>query len=174
MAYIRTLLISTQDLKSNTVIENNLEDHVILPNIINTHVVDLYEVLGCDFYDYLLEAVRNETTNADEDKLIDRYIIPFLIQQSLYRCLPYLWSKMENSSIIVKETETHKSLDLEQLKYLRGDIMKDANFIKQRLIEYLCENANLFPEYNNFVVKSAYSNIGIYLDPSEDDCDFYD
>jgi len=174
MAYIRTLLISTGDLKKNTVIENNLEDHAILPNIINTHVVDLYEVLGCDFYDYLLDSVRNETTNADEDKLIDRYIIPYLIQQSLWRTLPYLWTKMENSTIALKETDNNKPIDLEQLKYLRGDVFKDANFIKQRLIEYLCDNATLFPQYDNFVVKSAYNNIGIYLDPSKDDCDFYD
>lgn len=170
MGYIRTLLISTKDLKNNTIIEDNLEDHVLLPNIINAHIVDLQEVLSClcdnnqTYYEYLLDKVRSETTNADEDRLIDNYIIPFLIQVSLYRCLPYLWTKMENSSIVLKETENTKSVDLEQLKYLRGDVMKDANFIKQRLIKYLCDNTSLYPQYKGSNVKSAYDNIGIYLD----------
>lgn len=173
MPFTRTLLISTNDLKNNTIIEKNLEDHVILPNIINAHTIDLQEVLSssCDmkgqtysFYNYLLDKVRTETTSVNENYLIDNYIIPFLIQVSLFRCLPYLWSKIENSSIVLKETENTKSLDLVELKYLRGDITKDANFLKERLIKYLCNNSTLFPQYNGSSVNSAYNNIGIFLD----------
>jgi hypothetical protein len=171
---INTLIISTNDLKSNTIIENNLEDHVILPNIINAHLVDLQEVLGDVFFADLLNKVRTETTNTDEDFLIDSYIIPFLIQVSLYRCIPYLWSKFENSSIVLKETDTQKSIDLDQLKFLRSDIKNDLDFIKQRLIRYLCDKSSLFPSYNNPDLlnpsKSAYNTTGIYLGGIEDEC----
>lgn len=171
---IRTLLISTQDLKNNTIIEHNLEDHVILPNITNSHIVDLQEVLGDIFYVELLNKVRTETTNTDENFLIDNYIIPFLIQCSLYRCIPYLWSKFENSSIVLKETDTQKSIDLDQLKFLRSDIKNDLDFIKQRLVRYLCDKANLFPAYSNPDLlnpsKSAYNTTGIYLGGTDDEC----
>lgn len=176
---IRTLLISTQDLKNNTIIENNLEDHILLPCITNAHIVDLQEVLGDVFFAELLNKVRTETTNADEDFLIDNYIIPLLIQVSLYRSIPYLWSKIENSSIVLKETDTQKSIDLDQLKFLRTDVKNDLDFIKQRLIRYLCDKATLFPSYSNPDLlapsKNAYNTFGLYLgDATKTDCNFYD
>jgi hypothetical protein len=176
---IRTLLISTQDLKNNTIIENNLEDHILLPAITNAHIVDLQEVLGDVFFADLLNKVRTETTNTDEDFLIDNYIIPLLLQVSLYRSIPYLWSKIENSSIVLKETDTQKSIDLDQLKFLRIDIKNDLDFIKQRLIRYLCDKASLFPLYSNPDLlapnKNAYNTFGVYLgDATKPDCNFYD
>lgn len=173
---VRTLLISIKDLKNNTIIEDNLEDHILLPNIVNSHIVDLFELLGEDFYNDLMDKVRTETTNANEDKLIDKYLIPFLIQESLYRSIPYMWAKAENSSIILKDGENNKSIDLEQLKYLRADIRNDIGFLKQRVIKYLCENANLYPKYGSVIVpKSGYNNGGIFLgDATKTDCNFYD
>lgn len=173
---IRTLLISVNDLKSNTILEQNLEEHVILPQIVSSHIIDLQEVLGDKFYENLLEKVRTETTNTNEDFLIDTYIIPYLLQISLYRCLPYIRAKMENSSIVLKETDTQKSVDLTELKYLRGDIKNDAEFLKQRLIRYLCDKSNLFPDYNNpdllVPIKSSYRGVGIFLGNSKiNDCE---
>jgi hypothetical protein len=168
----RVMFISTQNLKNDTILENNVEDYILKPCIYDAHIIDLQEVLGEKLYKDLVNKTLNNTLNSDEVTLINSYIYNFLIKASLYRCLPYLWAKIEHTSIVVKEDQNSKSIESKDLNIFRGEIKNDTSFLKERLIDYLINNVDKFPLYKDSngcdenvldPNKNNYGRIGIYL-----------
>lgn len=166
----RVIFISTQNLKNDTIIENNSEDYILKPCIYDAHLIELQEVLGELFYKDLVNKTLNDTLSAEEVNLIKTYIYDFLIKVSLYRAIPFLWAKFENTSIVVKKNETSDSIEYKDLQYLRNETLNDVSFLRKRLIDYLNQNINYFPLFkcsSNCNVLSpntnTYNRVGIFL-----------
>lgn len=164
--------ISTQNLKNDTILENNTEDYILKPCIYDAHIIDTQEVLGERLYNDLVEKTINNTLNSDEVELINSYLYNFLIKASLYRSLPMLWAKIEHTSIVLKENPTSKPVEYKDLVALRSEVLNDMSFLKQRLIKYLHNNIDKFPLYKDSnscsedilnPIKNAYYKIGIHL-----------
>ena len=141
--------ISTQLLKENTTIQDNVDDDILVPYIYMAQDINLQQVLGSSFYDRLKEGVVNNDLNADETKLIKDFIQPMIIQWSLYRILPHLMFKLTNKSVSKESSEWSQNSELNEMKYLRDDIRNDAEFLTKRLQEYLCDYYELFDKYKN-------------------------
>jgi hypothetical protein len=166
----RVMWVSTQNLKNDTIIENNAEDFILKPCIYDAHIVDLQNLLGERFYKHLVTATLGGTRTADELTLTNTYMYNYLIKASLYRAIPYLWVKFENSSLVLKKNETSDSIEYKDMQSLRSDTLNDVAFLKQRLIDYLNKNIEKFPLFKDSVEcdvlqpnTNNYSRIGLYL-----------
>jgi hypothetical protein len=166
----RVMWVSTQNLKNDTIIENNAEDFILKPCIYDAHIIDLQNLLGERFYKHLVDATLNSSRTADEVTLTKTYMYNYLIKASLYRAIPYLWAKFENSSLVLKKNETSDSIEYKDMQSLRNDTLNDVAFLKQRLIDYLNKNIEKFPLFKESVEcdvlqpnTNNYSRIGLYL-----------
>ena len=57
--------------------------------------------------------------------------------------------KISNGNIYSKTSETGVALSTEEAQHLREEVRNTAEFYTERLIEYLKNNNDLFPEYSS-------------------------
>ena len=169
MATLKVKFISTDYLKENTTIEENVDDHKLVPFIYSAQDTHIQQVLGASFYNRLKEGVVNNNLNSDEEDLLRDYIQPALAQWSFYEVYPFLNFKATNKAISKESSEWSQASELEEIKYMRQSIRDLAEFYLKRLVKFLCDYTHLFPKYQNPDSKDnlpknskAYFN-GVYL-----------
>lgn len=143
----QVLLISEQKIKSFTDVNENVYVSDLIPGIIASQDLDLQPLLGSKFYDGLKARVLANTQTVDETLLLDDFISPFLLNQSVWRILPNIKWKLMNKSVLSPSSETANSITLEEFVYLRNDQLNTAVFYRERLRNYLIQHRNLYPEY---------------------------
>lgn len=145
------LLISETKLKSFTNINKNLDMDVLKAEIQICQDIDLQTIIGTLFYEHLLSCVSStgNTFNAEEKKLVDDYIQPFLLQQSYFQAIPHIHYRTLNRGIEQGTSEFGNGVDLATLQYLRGVQKTRADFYLTRLQDYLLigKGQNKFPQY---------------------------
>jgi hypothetical protein len=141
--------ISTQYLKANTAIEQNVDDDKLTPYIIKAQETHLQKILGSSFYDYLSSAVQNATLNALEESLIRDYIQRLVAEYAFYEAYPFLNYKTTNKAISKQNSDNSNPSDLSEIKYMRSAILDMAQFYSARLAKYLCDHQSDFPQYND-------------------------
>lgn len=153
------LLISEVKLKAFTNINKNVDMDVLKAEIQIAQDIDLQTILGTKFYDHLLNQVSStgNTFNANEKKLVDDYIQPFLIQQAYFQAMPNLQFRTMNRGIVQGEMESATSVDIETFKYLRNIQKSRSDFYMTRLLDYLLigYGQNQFPDYNSQSTKDG-------------------
>jgi hypothetical protein len=165
----RVLLLTTEKLKKNTPIQDNVEDNLLKPYIFKAAETHIHQYLGTNLYNRITGDVAAGTISGVYKALLDDFIQPCLIEWSFYEAMPFISLKITNKSINRGNADYLVEGDLADLKYLRQTVRDLAEFYGERLIGYLKENNELFPEYNTnsgldkIVPNSnAYFN-GVYL-----------
>lgn len=175
------LMISTQFLKNNTVINENVDDELLEPFIVTAQNIRIERVLGSDLFNNIVSNIENNAVSGINKTILDNYLQPALTQWTLYEALPYILFKLTNKSISKKDSENSVSADLSEMQYLRKNVRDVAEYLDQRFIEFLEEewnNGNL-PLYRGGnsnlddirPTTSTYFN-GMYLGDGRNDCDF--
>ena len=141
--------ITTQFLKENTTIQDNVDDDFLVPFIYKSQDTHLQQVLGTSFYDRLKEGVINDDLDTDETALINDYIQNMVAEWTLYEVLPHINYKLTNKAISKESSEWSVNSELNELKFLMDRVRDMAEFYTKRLQVYLCDYSTLFPKYNN-------------------------
>ena len=143
------LLVSEQIMKNWTSLDNNIRIDVLTPSIIQAQDQFIQDSVGTPFYRRLKEGVVANDLNANEEMFLKDYIGPTLIQYALYLLLPSLKYKMVEKGILNGTSEETQPTSLDEMKYLREGALDTAQFYNKRMLEFLQDNPNMFPLYQN-------------------------
>ena len=150
MSYI--LFISEDKLKASTAINLNVDVNILLPYVRQAQKLYVETKIGTDLSDKLKSLIQAGTLGAVGNEayktLVDDYIGDMLPNWAFYHCIPFLRFKIENGNIYSKTSETGNALSTEESQHLREEVRNTAEYYTERLIEYICNNNSLFPEYN--------------------------
>ena len=150
MSYV--LFISEAKLKDSTAINLNVDNEIILPYLRQSQKLYVETKLGTDLNNKLKDLIVAGTVGAVGNEayktLLDDYIGDMLPNWALYHCIPFLRFKVENGNIYSKTSETGQALSTEESQHLREEIRNTAEYYTERMIDYICNNNSLFPEYN--------------------------
>jgi hypothetical protein len=124
MSYV--LFISEAKLKDSTAINLNVDVDLLLPYLRQSQKLYVETHLGTPLNDYIGDMLPN---------------------WALYHCIPFLRFKVENGNIYSKTSETGNAMSVEESQHLREEIRNTAEYYTERMIDYLCNNNTLFPEY---------------------------
>jgi|AntAceMinimDraft_17_1070374.scaffolds.fasta_scaffold16702_3 hypothetical protein len=141
------LLTTPKSVKNSSAIQDNVDDKLIAPYIQKAQFTHIHEMLGTDLYDKLLSDVKNDQLTATYKLLLDKYIVPCLNEWTVYEVMPFISLKLTNKSIVKGKSEYSDAGDLSDLKYLRSTVYDLASFYNQRLISYLKQHTDIYPEY---------------------------
>ena len=159
MSYV--LFISEAKLKDSTAINLAVSVDLLLPYVRQAQKLYVETKLGTDLNNKLKDLIKAGTVgNAGNEAyktLLDDYIGDMLPNWALYHCIPFLRFKVENGNIYSKTSETGQSLSTEESQHLREEIRNTAEYYTERMIDYICNNNSLFPEYS--------TNSGSDVDP---------
>lgn len=161
-------LISLDYFKQNTVVEYNVDDNKITPLIFKAQTVYLQQTLGANFLNHLYEQVRNNTLSVKEEELIREYVQNMLVEYTLYLLIPAINYNLTNKSVAQKSAEYETPSSLDDIKYLRNEVLNMAQFYDTRIVEFLKDNRTDFPlwkhgsDNNVNPSKNTYFS-GVYL-----------
>jgi len=155
------LFISEDKLKDSTAINLNVDVNLLLPYVRQAQKLYVETKLGTDLNQKLKDLIVAGTlslpANAAYKTLIDDYIGDMLPNWAFYHAIPFLRFKIENGNIYSKTSETGNSLSTDEAQHLREEVRNTAEYYTERLIDYICNNNTLFPEYS--------TNSGADVDP---------
>ncbi len=161
MSYV--LFISEDKLKDSTAINLNVDVNLLLPYVRQAQKLYVETKLGTDLNNKLKDLIVAGTVgavgNENYKTLLDDYIGDMLPNWALYHCIPFLRFKVENGNIYSKTSETGTALSTEESQHLREEIRNTSEYYTERMIDYICNNNSLFPEYN--------TNTGSDVNPDE-------
>ena len=151
------LFISEEKLKSYA-IAGNVSPSLILPHLKDAQRIYIESALGTALYRRLQTVILANTLAGDNLILVNDYIQSTLVHYATLQCLPFLAYRLENGNIYSKTSENGGALSREQLGDLSDSVKNTSEWYRARLIDYLCYNSALFPEYS--------SSIGADIRPS--------
>ena len=145
MGYV--LFISENKLKDSTAINGNVDVDFLLPYVKVAQKKYCETELGTDLYEKLQADIIAGTLTGNYLTLVDDYIGDMLTHWSFYECFNFLRFKIQNNNIYSKVSETGTAISESEASLLREEIRNTSEYYTQRLIDYLCNNNSLFPEY---------------------------
>lgn len=133
--------------KRNSVVNLNVDEELIHPQIIKAQNLNIERVLGTNLFDVLLSEVSAGTVSARMVSLLEDYIQPALVEWVTYSGLLYFNYKITNKAVVKKSSDNSEASSLNEVNFLRQSVRDDAEYYTDRLSKYLCANEVLYPEY---------------------------
>ena len=156
-------LVTSQNIKNNSPIENLVNDKLIDIYIDDTEKKYLVPVLGKELYTYLVTNI--DDLDQPHTNLVNRCIRPvsFLLA---YEQLPSLHYKITTSGVVTKNSSNSEPVGTTEIDYIRKDYNTKGRNLLDSLKEYLEDNKNDFPLFksDNQIVAKKGSQFGIYLE----------
>jgi predicted glycosyl hydrolase (DUF1957 family) len=145
------LFVNEDKLKSSTAINYNVDTAFLLPFLKIAQDKHLQIILGTKLYDKLqndIAGVADAALTGNYKILVDDYIQDAIIHYALVEALPFISFQIKNGSITQKNSENGTAATRQDVDYLVQKERDSAEFYGQRIVEYLCNDSSLFPEYS--------------------------
>ena len=151
---MNVLLISEDTLRTNSNLNENCFGKWILPAIREAQEMGLMPLIGECLYNKICELVEDGTIGEIEfiqyKDLLDDYIQPYLIYQTLTNIVPILNGKLGNIGTVNTTDEHIVSLSQGEQDLLQNYYRERAEFYQNRLAGWVKTHADSFPELSCF------------------------
>ena len=142
------LFISRTDLVKNSIIDGNTDTDKFIQFIKVAQQVEVQNLLGTDLYNKISADIIADTLSGDYLDLVNNYVQPTLIWFAQMTYIPFAAYQIKNGGVFKHSSETAQNVDKNEVDYLVSKAREYANYYSTRMVDYLCFNDNLFPEYN--------------------------
>lgn len=140
---IDKLLITTQYIKDNSTISDNLNDEFLIPCLKDCQLSHLQPLIGTALFDKLFE----DDLNDDYQYLIDNYISQFLLFAVQSELCVNNYMKQHNAGAVSYVDTNYDNKNLSDLKFLKAYYSEKETFYGKRLVEYLHAHHGKYPEF---------------------------
>lgn len=182
----KTMLISVNEIKSNTLISQNVDDSYIATTIMTAQEIYLSKMIGTALYHSLQTLVFNQIKNTtpsiydDEHKLynelLQELVKPLLRYRVSVDLLYNISFKIRNAGV-VRNSDTNVSYAaLDDIKYLEKQFLTYYDSYCDKISRYLSANRMSFPElleqtpcyYDQAMLDKDFANSGgLFLGSSD-------
>ena len=146
------LFISEDKLKDSIAINMNVDVNFLLPYVKIAQKKYVETKLGTNLFVAIQGMISGGTisnpANANYKTLLDDYVADMLVHYAFYEVLPFLRYKVQNNNVVSKTAENSTPLTRAEAQDLRSEISNTAQFYAERLVDYICNNSSLFPEFS--------------------------
>lgn len=143
-----TLFITPKDLKSNTILNGNVDTDLFIQFVKISQQMHVQNYLGTKLYDAIGLKIANTTLTGDYLALVVDYVQPMLIHYAMVDYLPFANYQIRNGGVFKHRSENSESTTKDELDILVQKHRTFADFYAKRFVDYMAINgASLFPEY---------------------------
>ena len=139
------LTITERYLKDNSIINENSDLKILQPIILMVQDVYLHRILGTDLFNDIKAEIIAESVSADNQTLLDNYILPLMLWYTLSESTPAFKYRYMNKGVMVKTSENSSAADLEEIKWLMDKWKNTAEDYAQRCTKYLKAHTTTYP-----------------------------
>lgn len=141
-----TLLINMQTFKDRSPVHKGMDESLILPAIKVAQDTRIVPAIGTNLMERLQTGIEDANLTADENALLDNYIVDALIQFTLAG-LPYTSYQFFTKGVLRVGNENSELPSLSDLKDIARSYENTGEFYRERLVKYLRDNRSLFTTY---------------------------
>ena len=146
------LLISEDNIRTYSNLNDNVWGKFLLPAIREAQEMGLATIIGECLYNKLCDLVGNDLIDDDlyvaYKDLLDNYVQPYLIYQTLTNITPLINGKMGNIGTVTTNDEHIINLSQGELDLVQNYYRERADFYQIRLQNWVKNNSEAFPELN--------------------------
>ena len=149
----------------------------MVPAIILAQDKYLQQYLGTDLLQALKAKITDDTLSGAYVTLLDDYVRKATAWWSMVEMLPNLYVKLDNGGLVIRSAENTNAIGPDDLHREIENARQNAQFYTTRLVEYLCANITLFPEYTSnthpdmLPQRTAYYQNGMTISGGHDQID---
>ena len=143
------LFISETFLKQNTQVSDNVDVKYIREAILWAQDSEIQTILGSTLYNYIKTQITASTLTGVYKTLVDEYIQVTLKHYVTAECLAMATYKITNKGLQIQDSEQSSPASTSNINFLVEKETNKADWYRQRMINYLCENSSSYPEYQN-------------------------
>lgn len=148
---MNVLFITNTDLKNKSFLNGNIDADKILPFIKVAQDIYLEQYLGTKLFNKIKTLIVSGEIalpiNKDYNYLLTEYIKPVTIYSALIEYMPSAAYKFTNGGVFKHLPESSESVSKNEVDFLIEKQRYIANVYARRMVDWLCEYSNLFPEY---------------------------
>jgi hypothetical protein len=144
---MKALFISREDLVRYTPISGNLDFDRVVQYIEIAQDIHVHELLGTNLYERLQKMIVTDSLSGDYETLVKTYIKPTLAQYSLLEFLPFSQFSINNKGVFKHTSEASETLSRADINMMVETTRDTAQHYANRMVDYLCNYPNSFPEY---------------------------
>lgn len=150
---MKALFITIQDLKAKSIISGSTDADKLIHFIEVAQDIHIQNYLGGTLYEKLQTLIISgdidTATYSDYKLLRDTYIKPMLIWYTQSEYFPFSMFKIDNGGISKHRGEESDSVNYSDVDRMMSKINDRSEFYTRRFLDYICDNSNKYPEYNN-------------------------
>ncbi len=139
----RVLLISEQTIKSESVLETNVDPKILSKVIINVQEIQLKAILGTTLYNALISQVKSKILDSSfvmssyNLQLLNDYVIPFLTHATVSEFIVVNNYKLSNKGVMKLTDNASASSNPQDIEYVKNYYDSYAAVYKSRLVKFL-------------------------------------
>ena len=142
------LLITTEDITQFTALNGNVDKDKFIQFCKIAQDIQVQNLLGTDLLEKIQLEITNATLSGDYLNLNTKYVKPVLIHYSLMEYLPFSAYTIANKGVYKHSSENSQNVEKNEVDFLIEKERDIAEHYATRLVDYLCNNTTLFPEYS--------------------------
>lgn len=158
--------LTVEILKQMTAVSNSVNPELLEPFINSAEIFWLQDTLGTSLWTELKDAISGDTLSGNNYTLVENYIQPASAWFSYYEAAPFLMYRAEAKGFTKKYSDNSQALDKKEFELLRQSILDKAQTWRNRMIDYLVDNEDLFSTWksgDNCVNISKGNSTGFFL-----------
>ena len=143
----KVYFIPASYIKENTIVDENVDEKYINIAIQETQDYKLKYLIGSGMFNELKTQIQNSTLTSNNTTLLDSYVIPYIVEQTLVQLMPYLLDKLSNRNLGVKDSENVSAVDFNRMEKIANEQESKAEIRAKELGAYIFANPTLYPTY---------------------------
>lgn len=148
----KILLLSESEVKSQSIVETNVDARIISKSILNVQETHLRGILGASIYDDLLSQVElyilsGTSLSTSGATLLNDYIRPYLLHASIVDLLISNQYKISNKGVMKLNDQSATALSADELEFVLKEYKNSVTTYKEALEKYLHGDRNF--EHSN-------------------------
>ena len=150
------LLVTTDDLKNNTIIDGNVDTAKFIQFMRIAQEVHIQNYLGTSLYRAIQAKIIAGTLTGDYLDLVNNYLKDMVMYFAMVDYVPFAAFQISNGGVFKHRSENSDTATKEEIDSLTEKYRQFAQFFTRRFLDYICDNSNLFPEYNSSTQSDMY------------------
>lgn len=168
-----SFIIGANLFKERGLLDDNVSDDIIEASILIAQNIQLKQLIGSNLYDKIIKLIIDEELecNTNYYELVEGYIVDYIIYITMSEIqIPLAYKNKNIGTYTANDNEGKRTSTMPEINYVASYYRNKGESYGRQLVDYLCHNSKLFPEYNakieaggNYPSKKPYSSkINIY------------